>query len=203
MTAIGWLQILVFFALVVAVTQPLGVYMFRVFEGERQPLPRVFGPVERALLSARAASTRSNEQTWLEYTVALLVFSAVGVLVTYAHPAPAARPAAQPAEARRRRADARVQHGRQLHHQHQLAGVLGRVDDELPDPDGGLAWHNFMSAAAGIGVALALARGLTRRPGPDGAQHARQLLGRSDPRASSTCCCRCRSSSRSSWSRRA
>ena len=34
----------------------------------------------------------------------------------------------------------------------------------------GLAWHNFTSAAAGIGVALALARGLTRRPGPDGAK---------------------------------
>ena len=46
----------------------------------------------------------------------------------------------------------------------------------------GLAWHNFTSAAVGIGVALALARGLTRRPGPDGAKHARQLLGRSDAR---------------------
>ncbi len=48
----------------------------------------------------------------------------------------------------------------------------------------GLAWHNFTSAAAGIGVALALARGLTRRRGPEGAEDARQLLGRPDPRAS-------------------
>ena len=41
----------------------------------------------------------------------------------------------------------------------------------------GLAWHNFTSAAAGIGVALALARGLTRRPGPDGAQDASATSG--------------------------
>ena len=40
MTTIGWLQILVFFAAIIAVTKPLGVYMFRVFEGDRQPLPR-------------------------------------------------------------------------------------------------------------------------------------------------------------------
>ena len=52
MTAIGWIQILVFFALVVAVTPPLGLYMFRVFEGERQPLPRLLGPIERALYRA-------------------------------------------------------------------------------------------------------------------------------------------------------
>ena len=53
----------------------------------------------------------------------------------------------------------------------------------------GLAWHNFTSAAAGIGVALALARGLTRQPGPAGAQDDRQLLGRPHPRHRSTCCC--------------
>ena len=52
MTAIGWLQILVFFAAIVAVTKPLGVYMFRVFEGDRQPLPRVLRAARAPLLSA-------------------------------------------------------------------------------------------------------------------------------------------------------
>ena len=47
MTTIGWLQIIVFFAAIVAVTKPIGVYMFRVFEGDRQPLPRVLGRFER------------------------------------------------------------------------------------------------------------------------------------------------------------
>src|SRR2546423_4984624 len=82
MTANGWLQILTYFALVVAVTAPLGAYMFRVFEGERQPLPRLLGPVERGLYRLGAVDWK-REQTWVEYTVALLMFSAFGVLVTY------------------------------------------------------------------------------------------------------------------------
>ena len=47
MTAIGWVQIALFLVAVLALTKPLGAYMFRVFEGRNQPLPRVLGPVER------------------------------------------------------------------------------------------------------------------------------------------------------------
>ncbi|TQF08335.1 potassium-transporting ATPase subunit KdpA, partial [Myxococcus llanfairpwllgwyngyllgogerychwyrndrobwllllantysiliogogogochensis] len=50
MTLIGWLQTLLFFALVLALTKPVGLYLFRVFEADTQPLPRVLGPIERALL---------------------------------------------------------------------------------------------------------------------------------------------------------
>src|SRR5262245_39620845 len=82
MTAIGWLQILVFALVVALLAKPLGVYLFRVFEGERQPLPRVFGPLERAL--NRACGVVPREQAWGEYAIALLVFSAFGMLVTYA-----------------------------------------------------------------------------------------------------------------------
>jgi len=49
MTANGWLQILLFSAAILAVTKPLGAYMYRVFEGDRQPLPRFLGPIERFL----------------------------------------------------------------------------------------------------------------------------------------------------------
>jgi K+-transporting ATPase ATPase A chain len=49
MTANGWLQIGLFALIIFAITKPLGSYMYRVFEGERQPLPRVFGPLERLL----------------------------------------------------------------------------------------------------------------------------------------------------------
>src|SRR5579863_5959703 len=82
MTAIGWLQIIVFFAAIVLVTKPLGVYMHRVFEGDAQPLPRVLGPVERFLYRLSGVDPK-REQTWKEYAFALLVFSAMGVLVTY------------------------------------------------------------------------------------------------------------------------
>src|SRR5438046_2443949 len=82
MTALGWLQIAVFAALVIALTKPLGVYMHRVFEGDRQPLPRVLGPIERLLYKLSGVDPK-REQTWKEYAIALLVFSAFGVIVTY------------------------------------------------------------------------------------------------------------------------
>ena len=121
MTAIGWLQILVFFAAIVAVTKPLGVYMFRVFEGDRQPLPRTFGRLERLCYRLSGVDPR-KEQTWKQYAFALLAFSAARLARHLPDPAAAARAAAQPAAPRRRRADARVQHRGQLHDQHQLAG---------------------------------------------------------------------------------
>ena len=55
MTLLGWVQILLFFGLILAATKPLGIYMHRVFEGESQPLRRVLGPVERAVFVLREA----------------------------------------------------------------------------------------------------------------------------------------------------
>ncbi|HEX6838479.1 MAG TPA: potassium-transporting ATPase subunit KdpA [Polyangia bacterium] len=167
MTANGWLQILIFFGLVVLVTRPLGVFMFRVFEGERQPLPRLFGPVERLLLRLSGIDAR-REQTWVQYTISLLVFSAVGLVVTYAIE--------------------RLQHVLPLNPQHfgpvepalafntaasfttntNWQAYAGESTMSYLTQMAGLAWHNFVSAAAGIAAAIAVARGLTRRPGPDG-----------------------------------
>src|SRR6185295_11660369 len=83
MTANGWLQIFLFSAAILAVTKPLGAYMYRVFEGDRQPLPRVFGPLERGLYRLCGVDP-TREQDWKGYTLALLLFSMLGVLVTYA-----------------------------------------------------------------------------------------------------------------------
>ena len=74
MTFVGWLQIVVYALVIFALTKPLGIYMFRVFEGERRPLERVFGPLERGLYAACGVDPR-REQTWLQYTFALLAFS--------------------------------------------------------------------------------------------------------------------------------
>ena len=49
MTVNGWIQILLFATIILAVTKPIGIYMFRIFEGDRQPLPRFFGPIERLI----------------------------------------------------------------------------------------------------------------------------------------------------------
>jgi K+-transporting ATPase ATPase A chain len=172
MTAIGWLQILFFFALIVAVTPLLGAYMFRVFEpgdGARQPLPRVLGPVERALYRAGGIDP-TKEQTWLEYAIALLVFSACGVVVTYLllrlqHVLPLNPQklgAVEPTLAFNTAASFATNTNWQSYSGESTMSYLAQM--------AGLAWHNFTSAAAGIGVALAVARGLTRRPGPKGAR---------------------------------
>ncbi|NOJ80318.1 potassium-transporting ATPase subunit KdpA [Myxococcus xanthus] len=167
MSFIGWSQILLFFALVLAVTKPLGAYLFRVLEGDTRPLPRVLGPVERLLLRLCGAADR-REQTWGAYASSLLAFSLFSVLIVYGLQ--------------------RVQHLLPFNPQ-----GLGAVGPELAFNTAvsfttntnwqsyagestlsyftqmvALAWQNFVSAAAGMGVALALARGFTRRPGPDG-----------------------------------
>jgi K+-transporting ATPase ATPase A chain len=81
MTLDGWLQIGLFFLVVVALTRPLGAYMFRVFEGERRPLPRLLGPLERVMYRLSGIDPR-KEQGWKTYTASMLVFSALGMLVT-------------------------------------------------------------------------------------------------------------------------
>src|SRR5689334_24110477 len=83
MTANGWLQIGLYALVIFALTKPLGVYMSLVFEGERQPLPRVFGPVERVLYRLCGVDPE-REQGWKGYAAAMLLFSLFGMLVTYA-----------------------------------------------------------------------------------------------------------------------
>jgi K+-transporting ATPase ATPase A chain len=161
MTAAGWIQIALFCAVVAALAKPLGAYMFRAFEGEPL-LPRV----ERALF--KLCGVNAKGQTWSTYAFSLLAFSLFGLLVTWFIQ--------------------RLQHLLPLNPQH-----LGPVEPALafntavsfttntnwqsytPETTvsyltqmAGLAWHNFTSAAAGIAVALVIARGLTRTGGAAG-----------------------------------
>jgi potassium-transporting ATPase potassium-binding subunit len=169
MTAVGWLQILVFFATIVAVTKPLGIYMFRVFEGDRQPLPRTFGRLEHLCYRLSGVDPR-KEHTWKQYAFALLAFSAVGLIVTYLiqrlqHVLPFNPQhfgAVEPTSAFNTAASFATNTNWQ--------GYSGESTMSYLSQMAGLAWHNFTSAAAGICVALALGRGFARRPGPDGAK---------------------------------
>ncbi|NRD60322.1 potassium-transporting ATPase subunit KdpA [Corallococcus exiguus] len=172
MTLIGWLQTLLFFALVLALTKPVGLYLFRVFEADTQPLPRVLGPIERALLRLCGVK-RDQEQTWVQYAAALLAFSAVGLVVLYALQRlqhvlplnPQGLPAVGPALAFNTAASFVANTNWQSY--------AGESTMSYATQMLGLTWQNFVSAATGLGVALALARGLTRRPGPEG----RKTLG--------------------------
>jgi K+-transporting ATPase ATPase A chain len=83
MAVLGIAQILVFFALVLAVTKPAGVFMYRVFEGQRTLLHPLLRPIERLIY--RLGGVREDvEQTWVRYTASLIVFSTFCFLFPYA-----------------------------------------------------------------------------------------------------------------------
>jgi K+-transporting ATPase ATPase A chain len=161
MTANGWLQIAVFAAATLAVTKPLGVYMYRVFESDRQPLPRVCGPIERALYRLCGVDP-TREQDWKEYTLALLVFSAIGLVVTYAIQRLQWYLPLNPQGLAGVGTDSSFNTAVSFTTNTNWQGYGGETTMSYLSQMTGLAWHNFVSAAAGIGVALAMARGFTR-----------------------------------------
>jgi K+-transporting ATPase ATPase A chain len=163
MTAIGWLQIGLFFAAILAITRPLGRALFRIFEDEaHRPLPRVVAPLERWLFRATGIDGR-GEQTWLQYAVSMLVFSALGVFVTYAIERaqghlplnPQGLPGVGPQLAFNTAVSFVTNTNWQAYSGESTMSNLTQM--------AGIAWHNFTSAGTGIAIALALARGLTRK----------------------------------------
>jgi potassium-transporting ATPase potassium-binding subunit len=81
-TLLGWLQIVVFFAVVVAITPRLGAYMARVYTGERVLLARVLGPFERGIYRLIRADVE-REQDWKSYAASVLLFSLAGWVLLY------------------------------------------------------------------------------------------------------------------------
>ena len=165
MTVNGWVQILLFALIVFALVKPLGIYMFRVFEGEKQPLPRFFGPIERWIYKLCGVDPK-EQQDWKVYTVALLIFSAVTLLVTYAierlqHILPLNPQNFPPVPA-----DLAFNTASSFTTNTNWQNYGGESVMSYLTQMAGLAWHNFLSAGVGLCVALALARGLTYRLRP-------------------------------------
>ena len=161
MTANGWIQILFFFAAIVAVTIPLGAFMHRVLEGHDHFLRRPLGWLER--LMYRAAGVDGREQAWQAYSLALLAFSLFTMLVTYAiqrlqHVLPF-----NPQKLGAVEAASSFNTAASFTTNTNWQGYVGEATMSYLSQMAGLAWHNFISAAAGIGIAMALARGITRR----------------------------------------
>lgn len=167
MTINGWLQISIFFLVILALTKPLGTYLYRVFESPEKPLPRVFGPMERWSFRLCGVDPEA-EQSWKEYTLALLLFSLVGLLVTYAilrlqHFLPFNPQALGPVPP-----DLAFNTAASFTTNTNWQAYSGESTMSYFSQMAALAWHNFISAAAGLGVALALARGITRRAAKGG-----------------------------------
>src|SRR5437879_301887 len=162
MTANGWLQITIFLLVVLAVTKPLGVVMRRGISCEKTFLEPAQRPIERGLYRLTGVDEK-REMRWTEYTIAMLFFSGVSMLLLYVIE--------------------RVQQWLPWNPQH-LAAVAPDLafntaasfttntnwQAYVPETTisyftqmAGLAYHNFMSAAVGIAIAIALVRGIARR----------------------------------------
>jgi K+-transporting ATPase ATPase A chain len=173
MTINGWLQIIVFFGIILALTRPLGLYMYRVFEGPGRPLPRLLGPIERFLLRLCGVEPDAT-QNWKQYAVYMLVFSAIGVLVTYAMQRLQGLLPFNPQHLGAVSTHSSFNTAISFTTNTNWQGYSGESTMSYLTQMAGLAWHNFTSAAVGLGVALVLARGLTRRRsegGGDGVGH--------------------------------
>jgi K+-transporting ATPase ATPase A chain len=161
MTANGWIQILFFFAAIVLCTRPLGVFMHRVMEGERHVLSGPLGWLER--LVSRASGTDGREQTWTVYGLAMLAFSLFSMMVTYAIQRLQAVLPFNPQKLGAVEQASAFNTAVSFTTNTNWQGYVGEATMSYLSQMAGLAWHNFTSAAAGMAIAIALARGLTRR----------------------------------------
>jgi K+-transporting ATPase ATPase A chain len=168
MTLNGWLQIALYLGLVVVFIKPLGLYMARVFNGERTFLDPVLRPVERLIYRVSGVDPR-QEQHWTTYTAAMLLFNLAGLLLLYAMQ--------------------RLQHVLPLNPQgfdlvapdlafNTAVSFTSNTNWQAYSGEStmsyfvqmaGLAFHNFASAATGIVLAIALIRAFAR--------HSMQTLG--------------------------
>lgn len=161
MTVIGWIQILLFCAIIVALIKPLGGYMTRVFNGERTFLSPILRPVEAGLYWIGGVDEK-REQHWLTYTVAMLFFHVGGFVILYAlmrfQDVLPFNPMEQSAVAPDLSFNTAVSFITNTNWQNYGGeSTLSYLTQML-----GLTHQNFLSAATGIALAVALIRGFAR-----------------------------------------
>jgi K+-transporting ATPase ATPase A chain len=161
MTVIGWIQIILYCVIVVALVKPLGAYMTRVFNGDRTFLSPVLRPVEAGLYWIGGVDEK-REQHWLTYTVAMLLFHVGGFLIIYAVMRLQAvlpfNPAEQSAVAEDLSFNTAISFITNTNWQNYGGeSTLSYLVQML-----GLTHQNFLSAATGIALAVALIRGFSR-----------------------------------------
>ena len=161
MTSNGWIQILFFCASILAVTPLLGAFIHRVMEGGDHFLRRPLGWLER--LVYRLCGVDAAEQAWPTYAGCLLAFSAFTMLVTYLVQRLQPWLPFNPQRLGPVDSASSFNTAASFTTNTNWQGYVGETTMSYLTQMAGLAWHNFTSAAAGIAVALALARGLTRR----------------------------------------
>jgi potassium-transporting ATPase potassium-binding subunit len=162
MTFNGWLQIALFSVVIALLVKPLGGYMTRVFTGERTFLSPALGPVERLFYRLSGVDEKSD-QNWLTYAVSMLLFSLVGFASLYAlmrlQTMLPFNPAGQPTVEEGLAFNTAMSFNTNTNWQSYVPETTMSYLVQMA----GLTVHNFVSAATGIALAIALIRGFTRR----------------------------------------
>src|ERR1700728_2202098 len=164
MTANGWFQIALFFIILLVITKPIGAYMARVFAREKTFLDPVLHPVER-LIYRSTGIDETREMDWKEYAVAMLLFSAVSMLLLYLIERvqglrfmpwnPQHFTNVEPHLAFNTAASFTTNTNWQNYGGENTMSYFTQM--------AGLAYHNFVSAAVGIALAIAVIRGIARK----------------------------------------
>lgn len=162
MTANGWIQIAIYSLIVIAITKPLGGYMTRVFNGERTFLSPVLRPIER-IIYAICGVREDDEQHWTVYAVAMLAFSLAGFVSLYFlqrfQNALPYNPQHLPAVGEHLSFNTAISFVTNTNWQSYAPETTMSYLVQMT----GLTVHNFVSAATGIALAIALIRGFARR----------------------------------------
>jgi len=162
MTANGWFQIAFFLLVILLLTKPLGIFMTRVFNGEKTFLDPVLRPVERLVYRLTRVDER-HEMRWVEYAIAMLLFSGVSMALLYLiertqkwlplNPQKFAN--VEPGLAFGTAASFTTNTNWQAYSGESTMSYLTQM--------AGLAYHNFASAAVGIVLAIVIIRGIARK----------------------------------------
>lgn len=163
MTANGWFQILFFLLLIFLVTKPMGLFITRVFNREKTFLDLVLRPIERLLYRVTAVD-ENHEMRWTEYAISMLLFSAVSMIVLYLMQRlqaylpfnPQKLGAVSPAHVAFNTAASFTTNTN-------WQAYAGETTMSYFTQMAGLSYHNFVSAAVGIALAIAFIRGIARR----------------------------------------
>ena len=162
MTANGWIQIALYCAIIIAITKPLGGYMTRVFNGDKTFLSPVLRPFERVLY-ALSGVKEDEDQHWVTYAIAMLAFTMAGFVSLYVIQRLQAvlpyNPQKFPAVGEHLAFNTSVSFITNTNWQSYVPETTMSYLVQMA----GLTVHNFLSAATGIALAVALVRGFARR----------------------------------------
>ena len=162
MTLNGYVQLLFYLVVLIALAKPLGWYMARVYEGQPTGLDRVLGPIERLIY--RLCGVRANEEMdWKVYTIAMLLFHVAGFLVVYALQRLQGVLPLNPQHLTAVPPDSSFNTAVSFSTNTNWQGYAGETTMSYLTQMAALTVQNFVSAAAGMALLVAFIRGLARR----------------------------------------